>query len=211
MRYYATLSNLGPYAASYFLFVEMQQHTARILKKNKESMHVMNCDADLDLLTPGSRPTFPPPPSDLIAVQEILFDFEAFYSDGSEHNHIPISVPLHWCSPKVRILVDILLAYHSPTFQGIVFVEQRQVAVCLAKILCAIPELEGIIRSASLVGQGVGSDGLAKAMSNSQGNAVELFRKGDINLRSSFNCLRFRNPHWTLRYSYRDFCSGRGP
>lgn len=209
MRYYATLSNLGPYAASYFLYVEMQQHIARNVQEYKEAIHQMNCDVDADLLPP-SLPEFSSPPSDFFAVQDILLDFEPFFTDGSEQNNIPISVPLHWCSPKVRTLVGILLAYHSPTFQGIIFVEQRQVAACLSKILCTIPELKGLIRSASLVGQGVGNDGIAKVMPGGQGNAVESFRKGAINLRSSLIHRIFCSSCLNFSHSYCYLCCRRG-
>lgn len=183
MRYHATLGNLGPYAASYFLYIEMQQHMARNVKENQEAMHIITCDTDMDILPPGLS-DFTPLPPDFSVVQDILIDFERFFTDGSEQSHIPIPVPLNWCSPKVQTLVDILLAHYSPTFQGIVFVEQRQVAACLAKLLCAIPELNGIIKSKSLVGQGVGNDGVAKVMPGGQGDVVASFRKGDINLRT---------------------------
>ncbi|KAF9466235.1 hypothetical protein BDZ94DRAFT_1212870 [Collybia nuda] len=181
VRYYATLSNLGPYAASYFLYIEMQQHISRNLKEHNEAMRIMNYDIDMDLLPP-SLPVLTPLPPDFFVVQDILLDFEPFFTDGSEHDYPPVPVPLHWCSPKVQVLVDILLAYHSSTFQGIVFVEQRQIAASLARILCAIPELKGIIKSMALVGQGVGNDGIVKATPGGQSNALNMFRERKINL-----------------------------
>ena len=123
-------------------------------------------------------------PSAFWEIRDILTDFESFFSDGSITNDIPIPVNLEWCAPKIRVLVDILLAHHSPTFQGIVFVEQRQVAAVLAKILPAIPQLKGAIRSAFIVGQGIGLEGTSKTTSSNQGDAVKQFSKGDINLRS---------------------------
>jgi endoribonuclease Dicer len=185
MRYYTTLNNLGPYPASLFLFTEMQQHLSRILKEYKERIHIVDDIADYDMegglsVQLSSKLL----PSAFWETQDILLDFESFFSDGTVTNDIPISVDLEWCTPKIRVLVDILLAHYSPSFQGIVFVEQRQVAAILAKILPAISQLKGIIRSASLVGQGVGLEGPPKATIDNQGDAVKQFRKGDINLRS---------------------------
>lgn len=98
-----------------------------------------------------------------------------------------------------------LLEYHTPTFHGIVFVEQRQVAACLAKILGNIPELRGKIQCAELVGHGGGhgggghgggngsgrGKGVASARADVKGmglarqqDTVRMFREGDINLRA---------------------------
>ena len=100
-----------------------------------------------------------------------------------------------------------LLEYHTPTFHGIVFVEQRQVAACLAKILGNIPELRGKIRCAELVGHGGGHGGGRHGGGNGSGrgrgaasvradvkgmglakqqDTVRMFRDGDINLRAFF-------------------------
>ncbi|KAI6038416.1 hypothetical protein EDC04DRAFT_3022354 [Pisolithus marmoratus] len=43
---------------------------------------------------------------------------------------VPITVPLAWCSPKMKALTEVLLEYYTSTFHGIVFVEQCQVAAC---------------------------------------------------------------------------------
>jgi endoribonuclease Dicer len=183
MRYYATLANLGPYPASLFLFVELQQYLSLTLKEYKERIHIVDDMTDYDMETGLSLQASKLLPSAFWEIRDILIDYESFFSDGSITNDIPISVNLEWCTPKIRVLVDILLAHYSHSFQGIVFVEQRQVAAILAKILPAISQLKGIIRSASLVGQGVGLEGISKTSSN-QGDAVKQFRKGDINLRS---------------------------
>ncbi|KAL4065225.1 hypothetical protein V8B97DRAFT_1946194 [Scleroderma yunnanense] len=116
---------------------------------------------------------------------------------------VPITVPLAWCSPKVKALTEVLLEYHTPMFHGIVFVEQRQVAACLAKILGNIPELRGKIRCAELVGHGGGhgggrhgggngsgrGKGAASARADVKGmglarqqDTVRMFKDGDINL-----------------------------
>jgi endoribonuclease Dicer len=128
-------------------------------------------------------------PSAFWDICDILHDFESFFSDNPITDEIPITIDLEWCTPKLRALVDILLAHRSPTFQGIVFVEQRQIAGVLAKVLPAISQLKGVIRSAALVGQGVGLDGVSKATGDNQVDAVGQFRRGDINLRSYFDFL----------------------
>ena len=185
MRYYTTLNNLGPYPASLFLFTELQQHFSRILKDYKERIHVVDDIADYDMERGLSfQLSSKLLPLAFWEIRDILLDFESFFSDHTITNDIPISVNLEWCTPKIRELVDTLLAHYSPSFQGIIFVEQRQVAAILAKILPTISQLNGIIRSAALVGQGVGLEGISKATANNQGDAVKQFRKGDINLRS---------------------------
>ncbi|KIK15716.1 hypothetical protein PISMIDRAFT_292156 [Pisolithus microcarpus 441] len=116
---------------------------------------------------------------------------------------VPITVPLAWCSPKVKALTEVLLEYYTSTFHGIVFVEQRQVATCLAKILGNVPELRGKIRCAELVGHG-GGHGSGRHNSGSGGtrgkaavsvradvkgmglarqqDTVKMFRDGELNL-----------------------------
>ncbi|KAI6138924.1 hypothetical protein BKA82DRAFT_3009633 [Pisolithus tinctorius] len=116
---------------------------------------------------------------------------------------VPVTVPLAWCSPKVKALTEVLLEYHTSTFHGIVFVEQRQVAACLAKILGNVPELRGKIRCAELVGHGGGhgsgrqnggsGGGKGKAAVSvradvkgmglaRQQDTVRMFREGELNL-----------------------------
>ena len=183
MRHHATFSNLGPYAASLFLFMELQHHLSKILSQYKAAMRAvdhMNHDMELDSATPTLSKLIP---SAFWDICDIIIDFESFFPNGSATDVIPIPISLEWCSPKVRVLTDILLAHHSPDFQGIIFVEQRQVAACLARVLPAIPQLKGIIRSASLVGQGIGLEGISKATGSNLGDPVGLFRNGDLNLR----------------------------
>lgn len=180
MRYHATMSNLGPYAASLFLFDEMTQQINRIFKLYQEASQPMEYDTEVSLPLSTSPKI---PPAAFKEIREIHADFEEFFLDTSNSDGIPLSIPMNWCTPKVESLVDILLAHYTPAFQGIVFVEQRQVAACLARILPALPKLKGVIRSASLVGQGVGSDGVVKSSVGGCRDAVELFRKNKINLR----------------------------
>lgn len=128
--------------------------------------------------------TQPPLPGDITEIDTILSGYESFFSD--ESGDVPIPVPLLWLSPKVHILVDILRESALSSFQGIIFVEQRQVASCLAKILPQIPELQGLIRCAELVGHGGANSGSMQARGMGlarQNDVVQLFRDKEINLR----------------------------
>lgn len=179
MRYYATLGNLGPYAASLFLHAELAQSLSRIHTSYLENLQLMNDDTSI---ISARMMTSKMPPASYWEIRDIHVGFKEFFPDLNSHCSIPTPVPMSWCAPKIQSLVEILLAHHTPAFQGIVFVEQRQVAACLASILPRLPELNGIIRAASLVGQGVGNDGIAKSTPGAHSDAVKLFRKGEINL-----------------------------
>ena len=180
MRYNMTLQNLGPYAASLFLHAELQQHISRINLEYPDNTRVEEYDIDI----PTKVASKPPLPQAFWEIHDIHAGFSDFFPDLSSPDYTPVPVPMTWCTPKVQTLVELLLAYHTSTFQGIVFVEQRQVAACLTSILPALPELKGIIRTACLVGQGVGIDGLAKSTPGARSDAITLFRKREVNLRT---------------------------
>ncbi|KAJ7168309.1 hypothetical protein C8R43DRAFT_983912 [Mycena crocata] len=111
--------------------------------------------------------------SEMVQVQDIMGVYD--------HLSTSLPVPLEWCSPKIRVLVEILLAHKSSTFQGIIFVEQRQVALCLATVLPRIPALRDAIRCAELVGYG-GTQAVTRNIGSSSQNTLQLFREGKINL-----------------------------
>jgi endoribonuclease Dicer len=92
---------------------------------------------------------------------------------------LPSTIPLAWCSPNVESLVKVTLKY---TFQRIIFVEQRQVASTLGRLLETVSELQGTVRCAHLVGQGVNSEGVSRYFDRYQGDAVKLFRDKEINI-----------------------------
>lgn len=120
-------------------------------------------------------------------VLDVLKDFKPFFpSDASSHD-IPISVSLDWCTPKVKVLVDLLNEFGTkyPAFQCVIFVEQRQVASTLSKLLQAIPELDSKIKTAFLVGQGAGADGVVRSTDQYSGDPVKSFKDGLINVRES--------------------------
>jgi endoribonuclease Dicer len=169
-RYHSTLYNLGPYSASLFLYTECLQVTTRLEHGNQITHHLLPTKVPLE-----SRHSLNP-------VREVLDDFDSFFPKDPQAE-IPIPVPQSWCTPKVKALVDILLSHYSVSFQAIVFVEQRQVAACLARILPVIPELTGKIRSGHFVGEGVNNEGLSSSMGANTGDSLKAFRNGTINTR----------------------------
>lgn len=168
-----TWYNLGPYCASHFLCTEILQAVTR-LEQGELEIHIRTPSVSDSGLKSNS--TIVP------AIREIVDGFGGFFPENPRAA-IPISVPLSWCTPKVKALVEILLSYYSPKFQTIIFVEQRQVAACLAKLLPAIAELGGKINSAHFVGEGINNDGLSSAMGANIGKTLEAFRAGAINAR----------------------------
>ncbi|KAG6845200.1 hypothetical protein H0H87_012527 [Tephrocybe sp. NHM501043] len=177
LRYHSTLHNLGPYAASMFLYDEIEQHILCVRNTYMDSTHALEYAAEMGL---PSQVKLKPLPPEFWQIQQIHIDFGGWYS--LERSTSDLSIPLEWCTPKIRVLVALLLAYHTPEFQGIVFVEQRQTATCLASILPMISQIKGLIRCGALMGHGVNSDGITKATPASHKNTVESFRRGDINI-----------------------------
>ncbi|KAJ7118771.1 hypothetical protein C8R44DRAFT_841231 [Mycena epipterygia] len=161
-RYEITLLNLGPYCASMYIHLEINYRMSQFLKEEASEL------ADVPPQTPSGL--F----AELVQIQDILASYNHFFASSP--------VCLEWCSPKLGVLVEILLSHQSPTFQGIIFVEQRQVAICLAKLLPCIPALSGAIRCAELVGHGDSSEGVLKNIIQSTQSTVESFREGSINL-----------------------------
>ncbi|KAG6831233.1 hypothetical protein H0H92_012030 [Tricholoma furcatifolium] len=176
MRYDATLYNLGPYAASLFLHDELEQHITRL--NDHYATVVRAFDNAIQLGVP-SQVKWKSPPPDFWQIQDVHDAFKSWFSSESQSD---LTFSLTWCTPKVRTLVGLLLAYHTPDFQGIVFVEQRQTATCLATILPLVAELNGLIRCRALMGQGVNKDGIGKATPVGHKDAIASFRRGDINL-----------------------------
>ncbi|KAG5647190.1 hypothetical protein DXG03_001149 [Asterophora parasitica] len=154
-----------------------------------ENLRAAEHSAELDL---PSHVKLRSPPPDFWQIQQIYDEFEDIFFPTSPLDTLPLSVPLSWCTPKVQSLVDILLEYYSPDFQAIIFVEQRQTAICLAKILPAIEKLKTIVRCGALMGQGVNSDGIAKPTPANHKTAVDSFRKGDINIHDISHMDRYR-------------------
>ncbi|KAF8626340.1 hypothetical protein AX15_004999 [Amanita polypyramis BW_CC] len=170
-RYYVTWNTLGPYCASLFLYTELLQLIARLIPDKPKIRSILGTDESSELKRSSA---------DMAIIYEIVENFEDFFPEGLKDG-IPIPVPLSWCTPKVKALVDVLLSHYSASFQTIIFVEQRQVAVCLAKLLPVIPELKDKIRSGHFVGEGVSSEGISSGMGANTGDSLRAFRDGVIN------------------------------
>lgn len=166
-----------------FLFLEVQYHVEAFLAENKSRMIQSGQDDPTDMVPLWAGK---PIPEDLLLIIDILHEYSSFFPLNSTAVTIPISVTLDWCTPKVKVLVDLLANYHArtPSFQGIIFVEQRQMASTLAKILPAIPELSGKIKCAFIVGEGVNREGVSKQTDKFSGNPVQLFRERIVNIRT---------------------------
>jgi len=181
-RYQTTFYNLGPYCASLFLYLEIQYLMDGVLLARQQGSAD---DFDVSLDNSGVK-TSKPLPDETPLILDILHDFSSFFPPNMSSQAVPIPISLDWCTPKVKVLAAIILEYFSksPTFQCIIFVEQRQIASTLSKILPAIPELDGKVKTAFLVGQGVNSEGVSKQTDQYHGDAVKQFRNGEINIRT---------------------------
>lgn len=180
-RYIVTLNSLGPYGADLFLYMDFKQRIHNIINQSRPPdpfVHeIKQFDMDID-------EHHLPLAADVIEIETILSEYQPFFADQSDD--VPIPIPLHWCTPKIQVLVDILRESAESSFQGIIFVEQRQVASCLAKMLPQIPELQGLIRCAELVGHGGQNSGNMQARGMGlarQQDVVQSFRDKEINLR----------------------------
>jgi endoribonuclease Dicer len=183
-RYYSTYNNLGPYAAEMYLYWDIKHRLENMMAEPPKSLQDHGCQG-VDRTQAGVLASTQISPA-MLEIEAILSGFQPFF-EPAPTAQIPYSLEVEWYSPKVRVLVDILIECHTPTFQGIVFVEQRQVAACLARILPCIPRFKGTISCAELVGYGASDDGLCNRM---RSDVVKLFRQGTINLREcSFTLL----------------------
>ncbi|KAK0458512.1 P-loop containing nucleoside triphosphate hydrolase protein [Desarmillaria tabescens] len=179
-RYRVTLHNLGPFSASLYLHAEMWHQIRTLILQNSSFISESAAGETVEVVTAPAPKELP---AEVYHIAEILLDFQSFFILESNPTCSPLPIPLEWCTPKIKTLVDVILAHHSSTFQGIVFVEQRQTAMCLAKLLPNIPQLNGLVRCADLVGHGVNSEGVSKDITTAnQGEVVKSFRAKEINL-----------------------------
>ncbi|CAA7265310.1 unnamed protein product [Cyclocybe aegerita] len=183
IRYQVTLGNIGFYGASMFLYLEIQHFIESKLAEYKRLQLCRPHDAEsmeVDV-GPSSIPVRPLP-DQIFLIKEILQGFEGYFPPSMTSPIVPIPLTMDMCTPKVNVLVDILLENYTPTFQAIIFVEQRQVASALSRIIQVLPELQGKIRSAFLVGTGVNSEGMTRQTNQAHGDPVKLFKSKEINI-----------------------------
>ncbi|KAJ3785329.1 hypothetical protein GGU10DRAFT_313078 [Lentinula aff. detonsa] len=174
-RYFVTLNDLGPYAASVYLFTEATYYITRLFTIYRTEGHTSR-DERVVPRNSSSQEI----PSELFDIADVLVDYQAYFTHMDDPSLLPLSVPLNWCTPKVRTLVEVLRTHHSPTFQGIIFVEQRQIAACLARVLPHIPELAGLFKCGSFVGGVATSERVSG--DGGQEQVAKAFRENKINL-----------------------------
>ena len=159
---------------------------ARILADNLLAFSSDDMDVDVNDVVVPSRPV-KNIPKDIYIIYEILRDFEAFFPGDFPSSKFSITLP-DWYSPKVHKLIDILKEYYTPTFQCIIFVEQRQDALCLARLLQSIPNLMEHFQCGYLMGNGTSNEGVLKMVDRHYGDPIKLFRERQINI-CMLNCL----------------------
>ncbi|TBU24821.1 hypothetical protein BD309DRAFT_1080474 [Dichomitus squalens] len=185
-RYEVTYYSLGPFGAELFLYTEMKQRVVQLIQEAIESaMEVLTAEQYANVAHGGYLSEVPDAVHPkLREFENILAEFSADFDDPPD-GVLPTPIPLSWCSPKVKVLAEELFSRYTSTFQGIVFVEQRHIATCLASMLRRIPFLVHTIKCEPLVGHGSGA--VAKshlkgmAMRN-QRDTVQLFRERRLNL-----------------------------
>ncbi|KZS98895.1 P-loop containing nucleoside triphosphate hydrolase protein [Sistotremastrum niveocremeum HHB9708] len=174
-RYENTFSALGPFAADAYLFKHLESTIERIQNGQRDvyargqgSDDPMSDDVEVIEPQVGK--------AEIQAIQNALNDFASRF----EVNAIPPT----WLSPKVLKLVSLLADQRSKAFQGIVFVEQRQIAMTLEYILPLITELAEWLHVAALVGHGNGEARHdSKGMKfSAQQDVVKKYRARELNL-----------------------------
>ena len=161
--------------------MEIQHHVEKILDDNKlQLMAITSTDMDIDfnINTGPFKPT-KTIPKDIFYIFDILRDFEAFFPEDFLSSELSIT-QADWYTPKVHQLIEILKEYHTPTFQCIIFVEQRQDALCLARLLRSIPNLRGYVRCGYLMG--TNNEGVSKMADRLYGDPIKSFRERQINI-----------------------------
>ncbi|KAI0373238.1 hypothetical protein BV20DRAFT_963060 [Pilatotrama ljubarskyi] len=183
-RYDVTLFNLGPFGAELFLYTEIKQRVSQLINDAIDSSmdYLIPTQYGLHSQVRSQSPDNVHPR--LRELERILEAYRSFFEPPEEDSE-PAAFSWSWCSPKVRKLAETLFERYTDSFQGIIFVEQRHVASCLATILSRIPLLNHIIKTEQLVGHGkdMSNKAHAKGMgTRSQQDTVRMFRERQINV-----------------------------
>lgn len=181
-RYEVTYNSLGLFGAELFLYIDIKHRIEQFSNQLEGELdYPMSGTPEEFLMSRETRL-----PQELVEMGEVLSEFRPFFEGDGGSEEIPILIDLRWVSPKVRLLADLLFQHYTEGFQGIVFVEQRHVAACLAKMLPRIPQLGGYIRSAQLIGHGASSMSKSQVRGmglKTQQDIVKMFRDKEVNLR----------------------------
>lgn len=155
-RYEHTLQNVGIHCAELYLFDEMNCRTTTA------SMAIMNLTGNSSSSSPDSE-----------VVRDIVASYRLLWNDFAD---VPLDV--NWLSPKLRALIDVISENHTPALQAIVFVQQRQVAYCLARVMNMIPALQDKVKCDALTGGNESSFSL----STDWKQVIDSFRRKELNL-----------------------------
>lgn len=188
-RYHSAHQILGPFGAECYLWAEVKQRIAAFMLVQMEARR----DEMLEDMTNAMALDSPPietihssSSAILSSTNAILDRFSPLLGDADslDPDVVQIDIDIEWCTPQVAALAETLISHYKPTFQGIVFVEQRHIAVALAKLLSRLPGLRGRVRCADLIGHGGQNTANLKGMEiQGQQDVVRAFRKGEMNLR----------------------------
>ncbi|THH08707.1 hypothetical protein EW145_g2529 [Phellinidium pouzarii] len=172
VRYEATLAALGPAGADYFLLNSLTVMVKERLRHDHEQSHdVSLIEKDL---SDAEKQTAE-------KLDKLRFAITTF---SSRINRIGDVLPSEWLSPKVLAVVNVLLEHKCEDFQGIIFVDQRQIASTLSWVLPRVMGTRGWIRCGELMGHGDTTNSeSSKGMGiNAQKDVVRSFRIGELNL-----------------------------
>lgn len=187
-RYDVAMESLGPLGAELFLYSHLRQRILQLLVPSvSDEMEILRAQLHDDSSISTSTLTYLTKQlvPEMREIYELVEEYAPLFESVDDNPDLPDSwsFSLEWCSPKVRELAEILTSCHTANFQGIVFVEQRHIAACLAKLLSRIPQLRGIVSCAELVGHGGETgDPLLEMQGKRQREIVDAFRQGKINL-----------------------------
>ncbi|KAI0032338.1 hypothetical protein K488DRAFT_50105 [Vararia minispora EC-137] len=178
VRYIAALANLGIFGAEMYLHAELrariEAHLESATNDEIKSLRLRFLDG---VVLEGRRANNID--SSILALHDALEDYAAFFDFLYEGTDLsgPWKFTLSWCTPKVVKLVELLLS-RADTIRGIIFVEQRHIAVHLSRILNRVPQLYGRTRASAIVGVG-DNEGIGAGMVASKQHAVMRdFRDG---------------------------------
>lgn len=187
IRHISTSAVLGPYAADLYVYQEMVPKVLKLkleVRRNQEMLRLNGIKYDNLSEELIAQTIDIDVGDDLRMVDLILNDFAPFFAPLPDlYMAVPISVPEAWCSSKLLALVEIILEHYTATFQGIVFVEQRQVASTIAMILPRVPCLIDKVRCAHLLGNCGSNSEYGGTGQPKQIDIAKMFKAGELNLR----------------------------
>lgn len=175
-----TLESTGPAGADYFVLM----HAKKVVEEHAFPLSITVSSLSGSPKKYNSKARGASVNSELPAQIERLRQVVSAYERRLLFDRRPF--PCDWVSPKLQLAVEILAKHRSDTFQGIVFVSQRQLAVTISWILSRLPETREWIRCGELTGHGdpsTGNNEGAKGMGlNAQREVVQSFKDKKLNL-----------------------------